>query len=401
MSEKIDDLGKELVLHCSSVIRSMQTHGPSNAAVTAGLERLSTHVELSIQALGDGVQLQLVDDLVLLNGARIRASGGQASFFAQLGEQLNSRRLGGLSFDRAVPVPVLREFFVLFADRVVDEAQLPRLRAAFDALAPHGVRVLDPKTLTTEAMPEAFRVATMAFALETYARTLLSFRDFVEAIRDGRSPYRNRLSVVRAVQDLIDVAGSRPDFALQLVTLHRARKGALDHPYAHLHAANTAIYAVLMGLLLGLNRTQLLDLGTSALLAGVGAAFTEETEAGRVLDDAEKERRRLALTSAMQALLGEERTDDAILLRVVVGYEHLQPYDEAHASGRGQHFFSRLVAVASAFDALTTDRPWRPARRPLDAVEILVTESGGRFDPLAIDTLSSLVRFEQAGGFAS
>jgi putative nucleotidyltransferase with HDIG domain len=41
----------------------------------------------------------------------------------------------------------------------------------------------------------------------------------------------------------------------------------------------------------------------------------------------------------------------------------------------------RLVAVADAFDAMTTARPYRPARSPQQALEIIQQDSGAAFDP--------------------
>ena len=51
---------------------------------------------------------------------------------------------------------------------------------------------------------------------------------------------------------------------------------------------------------------------------------------------------------------------------------------------------ARIVAVADAFDAITNDRPYRPARSIDEAVEIMVSQRGGQFDPEIIDAFLSL-----------
>jgi excisionase family DNA binding protein len=48
-------------------------------------------------------------------------------------------------------------------------------------------------------------------------------------------------------------------------------------------------------------------------------------------------------------------------------------------------FSGRIVAVADAFDALTTDRPYRPAGTVDAAVETLRAERGRQFDPAVVD----------------
>jgi HD-GYP domain-containing protein (c-di-GMP phosphodiesterase class II) len=46
---------------------------------------------------------------------------------------------------------------------------------------------------------------------------------------------------------------------------------------------------------------------------------------------------------------------------------------------------SRIIAVADSFDALTTDRPYRPGRAQLAALEEIMRCSGTQFDPAVVD----------------
>jgi response regulator RpfG family c-di-GMP phosphodiesterase len=46
---------------------------------------------------------------------------------------------------------------------------------------------------------------------------------------------------------------------------------------------------------------------------------------------------------------------------------------------------ARIVAVADAFDAMTTERPYRDARPPVDAVEELRRVAGTQLDPAAVE----------------
>lgn len=53
---------------------------------------------------------------------------------------------------------------------------------------------------------------------------------------------------------------------------------------------------------------------------------------------------------------------------------------------------SRIVAVADMFDALTHDRPYRPARPVPDALETVIGLGGSAFDPCVVHALSDLLR---------
>jgi HD-GYP domain-containing protein (c-di-GMP phosphodiesterase class II) len=51
---------------------------------------------------------------------------------------------------------------------------------------------------------------------------------------------------------------------------------------------------------------------------------------------------------------------------------------------------ARVFAVADTLDALTTDRPYRPASPIPDARSLIVEERGSQFDPAVVDALATL-----------
>ncbi len=66
------------------------------------------------------------------------------------------------------------------------------------------------------------------------------------------------------------------------------------------------------------------------------------------------------------------------------GYPHGLKGEEIPLTGR-------IVAVADAFDALTNDRPYRPAK-PLDeAIAVIQENRGTQFDSAVVDALLMMV----------
>jgi HD-GYP domain-containing protein (c-di-GMP phosphodiesterase class II) len=57
---------------------------------------------------------------------------------------------------------------------------------------------------------------------------------------------------------------------------------------------------------------------------------------------------------------------------------------------------ARIVACCDAYDAMTTERPYRPALPTATAFAELRREAGGQFDPRVVDALARVVR--SAGG---
>ena len=58
---------------------------------------------------------------------------------------------------------------------------------------------------------------------------------------------------------------------------------------------------------------------------------------------------------------------------------------------------SRILLVADAFDAMTSDRPYRDARSHEEAVEELRRHAGTRFDPRCVELLVGSVAVAAGG----
>src|SRR5689334_12992523 len=59
-------------------------------------------------------------------------------------------------------------------------------------------------------------------------------------------------------------------------------------------------------------------------------------------------------------------------------------------SGSGIPIGARILAVVDCFDALTSDRPYRPRLSDKEALRILVDRRGSMYDPLVVDTFLGL-----------
>ncbi|MCX8118374.1 MAG: HD domain-containing protein [Desulfobacterota bacterium] len=53
---------------------------------------------------------------------------------------------------------------------------------------------------------------------------------------------------------------------------------------------------------------------------------------------------------------------------------------------------ARIIAVADAFDAMTTDRPYRKGMPPWEAMEEIVKNAGRQFDPRVVDAFKQVIR---------
>ena len=63
-----------------------------------------------------------------------------------------------------------------------------------------------------------------------------------------------------------------------------------------------------------------------------------------------------------------------------------------HLKGSDIPIRARILAVVDCFDALTSDRPYRPRLSDADAVDILVQRRGTMYDPLIVDAFLSVYK---------
>lgn len=387
LTPKLQSMGRKMVLQLYTVLRTIRIHDPTNNALLVATENLKDSINTLWAALG-GIRLQFVDDLVYLNDVRLRIDSGMVDHMASLKAEFTSRGLGGLAFSRPVDTHALRDFLVLLARPVQNEDDVNELKVALNQMKELALELLGQRTLADHESREEIRIDRKTFALQTYAKTIVAARECLNALKSGKDPLGGKLHITRIVQDLVDIATERVNFLLKMCSIKKADK------YPYNHAANTCVLSIVIGRALKIDRLRLVDLGMSAFLADMGYALLppELTERTDVLTAEQKAEVREAAIRTLRSLIGKGRISDGVIRRVIVAYEHRYPYRDPAQPGRKElHIFSRIVAVADAYDALTTARPWREGYTPDAALRILGSEAGTRFDPLVVKVLVNLM----------
>ena len=147
-----------------------------------------------------------------------------------------------------------------------------------------------------------------------------------------------------------------------------------------------------MGEALGLSEEQLTKLSTAAFLHDVGNIRIPEHILRKPFGLSEEEKR----TVESHALLGAMMAYEVVTRDVADGIlHHHERWDGLGypngKNGRDIPFFARLIALAEAYDAMTSTRPHRQSLSPAAALDELRKEAGTHFDPLAIEALVAVL----------
>jgi len=225
-----------------------------------------------------------------------------------------------------------------------------------------------------------------------YASSIHVLRSMGTALQQGAAVDLSGAATV--VGSLLDLCVGEPASALLLSTMRSHSE------YTFYHSVNTCILALAMGRLLGLGDADLVLLGMGALLHDIGklrAAPALLHHPGRLTPEQRREMERHPLVGA-EAILAASQPGQEVVATVALehharydgaGYPPLAhfpppPAGEAAAEAHPLHLFTRLVAVADAYDALTSRRSYRRAETPGTALQTLRDGAGSWWDPDAV-----------------
>lgn len=165
--------------------------------------------------------------------------------------------------------------------------------------------------------------------------------------------------------------------------------------YTYQHSVQVSVITILMAIKLGYDNKKLLEIGLGAMLHDIGkisSPYEIINKPGRLTEDEMSEIKKhtwdgfnlirrseqIPLLSAHIALQHHERADGS-------GYPRILNKSEIHE-------YAMITAVADVFDALVSDRPYRPAFSNSEALEILEREKHeGRLAPEFVDLLKEYV----------
>ncbi len=165
-----------------------------------------------------------------------------------------------------------------------------------------------------------------------------------------------------------------------------------DHDsYTVGHSVRVATLAVFVANILGVEKNQLIELGTAALLhdVGKGKIPSEIIYKQGKLTDEEFALMRLHPQFGAEILL-ENR--ESTPMQVAVAWGHHIRYDGGGyprlPSWASHSHFNSLIQICDVFEALTAVRPYKPSITPLAAFGIMVNDTGA-FDPALLTAFIS------------
>ncbi len=346
--------------HLGAITRAIRIHDVSNQAVSRLIGWSARDLtKLSADSMDARVEVDVAGVLVV-NNIPQRLNRENRTQLLPLAAMLRKVDAGGFAISGPVSPGQLLALFSAIHDAVPGKSRAA-VQSLIDGGAVSPLQLIGPRVLISGMVGgpgDAVRLAASE-SLQAYIRANLAVHTaLAEGVLTRIPP-----AVFRSVQALADLADTDIRMHLALTCLKA------DVDYEIRHPVHSMILAMALGARLGLPRVLLVELGLAALLA---ATLPADADADDILSLVVSmiQGPRLSLSRARRMLA---------LFDVRAGFDRTGPPHLPLDSP--PHLFARLVAIAVAFDALTTAHGDSPGLLADEALAQMGEASGIGFDP--------------------
>ncbi len=386
--------GRSFLLAFYKTMRSITLYPIENTQVRESLDELAS-TTTDILTVDGGLEVRISRELFYVNDIRLRLDLENFASFGQILRICSQAGIGVLGVDadpghqewKAFVAELLRFEPTSHGEHRADEFQRVIL-----SLGVRRITVGPPSQGEAELGDESARKLA---AKRTYRQSVSVTKELFESARMGRAPRLRQLT--HAVQGIVDQVLNNQVTMMGLSTLR-------DHDdYTYTHTVNVCIFSIAIGRRLGLSKSRLFDLGMAALLHDVGMSrvpvgvITKQGELSAGEFDRIEAHTWLGALSAFSL-----RQFGEIPFRgMIAAYEHHMKVDfSGYPKVRRPwqlSVFSKIVAVADAYDSGTTARSHAGAKSPDVVLQELWGDPSYGCDPVLAKALINLLGIYPVG----
>ena len=370
---------RELLARLSGARRSVTFYPRGHDVVKENIAALMTAID---RYHSEGVDVPLVFfDNELLLGEQLLAA--ESVIFDQLIRDMSMSGETSVTFKQGLTLDELERAMQVLA---ADHSQLVAQGGLEATVAAANIPHVEIGTVAYARDAEDFESEIVAPKQDSYNDALDAVRSFGESMQKGKqfSADQARTAVRSVVDNVLENRGAMLELS-----------GLKDYDeYTFFHSVNVTILSIALGSLVSSNQRFLNSLGVGALMHDVGKMTVELEVLNKSgsLSAEEWDLMRMHPVYGAEVAAGMRGLDRS---SIVVILEHHMRYDldgyPDRRPHRQQHLTSRIVAIADAYDAMTSRRPYAVAHRQDEAVDVLAKNAGTAFDPVLVRMFTQML----------
>ena len=384
----LEKKGEDILIRLFSAFKTTQIYNPNNLIFQRQVNLLFGLIQETIQNEGDAL-FQIKETTLFFNTVRIKYDFSTYHSLKFIIDELTKREIGTIGFCQDLSEDELREFVILFPQTETDtensyEDFLSKMKAAaISHISLEKIHPFETSLIQDERLEKKY-VKKVFFKSITHLN---------EVFEKERQDKRIRIKTTRRLmQSIVGSIIHNESFMIGLTNLKNYNEYTLNH------SINVCVLAVCMGRRLGLEKTELLDLGIAAFFHDIGKLDIPKEILEKPSKLNEEERKIIEKHPFLGA--GKlVRLKELSYLPVRALYVALEHHLRTDLSGYPKcwkknsiNLFSQIVELCDFFDALTTKRPYREdVFTRNDALSLMLEKSGTDFDPLLLKVFSNMV----------
>lgn len=224
---------------------------------------------------------------------------------------------------------------------------------------------------------------------ETHQKAVQLYQKTLERLQNSKSNEKLDLNKYKdVINEIIDDILSNRQVIYNMSDIQ-----SYDH-YTFTHSVNVTVLSILIGTSMGFTRNDLEILGIGAMLHDVGKIFIspEILNKAAKLEPSEYEQVKAHTRKGYDLLKTEI---PLTFLPAHIGLQHHEREDGSGyprgITGKSIHRFSKIVAVADVYDAMTSRRVYQSPLASLTVLRQIISQVNIKFDPIVVDHLTRVV----------
>ncbi len=381
----------DLLVRFHIIYKNARIFEPNNTTFDEQARKLRNLME-DIHGRESEATFNLRQNSLFFNGTRLKFGFQNYMIFKFLVDEFKRKEIGGIIFYAGVDEAELLRFIFLLAKRDArSKRSFAELAAELKAAQIEKIDI-EPIPLSEISMDQEKNAAKIFFL------SILHLKDSFE--RDRHNDKIRLATSRRLVQSVYNHIVDNESFVYGLTNLKNHDDYTLNH------SVNVCALSVGLGRRIGLQRSELMDLGISAFFHDLGKLDTpkEILEKPGGLDAEERVIMQKHPQQGAEKLLHLREFRNLPLRAIHVALEHHIREDQAgypiSFRKREANLFSKIVKIADYFDAITTKRAYRTKiYTRAEALDQMLECSGSEFHPLLLKVFASMLGRYPIGSF--
>lgn len=370
----------------------------NNAVFKNQSEAFYQQLQTVTNEIGD-VTIKSIVGHYFLNEKLVRIDEHGPSGAAGVVAEWKSLGIGGVTFDANITLEDLRKFITFMAAVKPKSSNVEELAAQLKVHGHSNVRLLSLKreggnlVHLTEEERKSFRM----MARSAFFQAMSIVQELVVNTMQDREI--NITKTKRAVHTLIDQLVRDESSLLELTAI----RDYDDYTYAH--STNVCVYALTLGIRLGLDRPRLSQLGFTALFHDIGKVKlpTDLIRKPDAFDEDDWVQMQRHPLLGAKTILYSLRFDEHMARAARGAFEHhinndFTGYPMLRYNKRTPNLYSKIISIVDTFDALSSGRVYlRKSISPDEVIRKMRYQMAIKFDPFLLKIFTDVIGIYPAG----